>query len=80
MSHSTSIIFRPPFRARMIARHKAPGSIAGISETVFIIIEPGFVRVRGFVDEARHLIPDFDGATFPSEWREALWARIRQLL
>jgi HlyD family secretion protein len=37
----------------VIARQKEQGSIAGIGEAVFTIIEPSSVWVRGFVDEAR---------------------------
>lgn len=46
-------VLSAPFRARVIARHKEQGSIAGIGEAVFTIIEPSSVWVRGFVDEAR---------------------------
>jgi HlyD family secretion protein len=46
-------VLSAPFRARVIARQKEQGSIAGIGEAVFTIIEPSSVWVRGFVDEAR---------------------------
>lgn len=46
-------VLSAPFRARVIARHKEQGSIAGIGEAVFTIIEPSSVWVRGFIDEAR---------------------------
>ncbi len=43
---------RAPFDARIIARHKEPGSIANAGEAAFTLIAPGSIWVRAYVDEA----------------------------
>jgi HlyD family secretion protein len=41
-----------PFDARVIARHKEIGSVAGAGESIFTIIGPQSIWVRAYVDEA----------------------------
>lgn len=43
---------RAPFDARVIARGKELGSIAGAGETVFTLIAPDSIWVKAYVDEA----------------------------
>jgi HlyD family secretion protein len=43
---------RAPFDARVIARNKELGGIAGAGETVFTLIAPDSIWVKGYVDEA----------------------------
>lgn len=43
---------RAPFDARVIARHKELGSVAGAGEPVFTLIAPETIWVRAYIDEA----------------------------
>jgi HlyD family secretion protein len=43
---------RAPFDARVIARHKELGSIAGAGEAVFTLVAPDSIWIRAYVDEA----------------------------
>jgi len=43
---------RAPFNARVIARNKELGGIAGAGEAVFTLIAPDSIWVKGYVDEA----------------------------
>lgn len=42
-----------PFRARVLSRLKEAGSVAGIGEALFSLIDPNSIWVRAYVDEAQ---------------------------
>jgi ABC-type phosphate/phosphonate transport system ATPase subunit len=46
-------LLKAPFRTRIIARLREPGSIVAPGEAIFTIIDPATIWVRGYFDEAQ---------------------------